>query len=338
MNCLEVIDIAAGASVQDLGRKGFQRYGVTAGGAMDRFALAEGQALLGNDSSSAALEFSVRGGRFGAIGALAVATSGAEMDVRINGIARPWRSTLFLQHGDCLEIGSAKRGVYGYLHLSGGIDSPLELGSRSYFLAAGIGRELMPGNRLCAMAETNARLARTLSRNDYLDRRSIRAVPSAQSGMFPESMRRDFERSEFEILPMRDRQGIRLSATAGPFFLKEGLRVASAAISRGDIQISGDGTPVVLMADAQPTGGFPRIACVIAADQDAVAQMPVGDKFRIRMVRREEAIAELKRMHWKVGSLRPQAEESELAESEADGLLGHSLISGAIRGDEHEID
>ena len=338
MPCLEIIEISAGSSIQDLGRIGFQRYGVTSGGAMDRFALAEGQALLGNDSNAAALELTLRGGSFRAAGSIAIATSGAEMGISVNNIARRWRSTILLKHGDNLEIQSARQGVYGYLHLLGGIDSPLVLGSRSYYPIAGIGSVLARGHRLCAISGGFPGFTRSLSPHEYLGNRIIRTVPSAQSGLFPEKIRHEFERSEFEVLPARNRQGIQLSATAGPFFFENGLRVASAAISRGDIQITGDGTPIILMADSQPTGGFPRIACVISADLGAVAQIPVGEKLKFRMIEREEAVSELKRMNRTIRSLRRMAEETESAGGDALELLRHSLISGAIRGDEHEID
>ncbi len=338
MACLDILDISAGASIQDFGRRGWQRYGVTAGGAMDRFALAEGQAILGNGPDAAALEFAVRGGRFRAVDSLAISTSGAEMDLKVNDVSRRWRSCLLLRSGDILEIGYARRGFYGYLHIPGGVEAPKILGSRSYLLMAGIGRDLASGDRLRGVSDRIPGSLRSLSPNAYLERRAIRVVLAAQSRMFPDRMRRDFKNSEFEILPARNRQGIRLAATRGPFCLDDGLRVPSAAISSGDIQISGDGTPIILMADSQPTGGFPRIACVISADLDAVAQMPIGEKFRIQIISREEAVSELGRMRREIDNLRSLAEASETESAGECALLRHSLISGAIRGDEYELD
>ncbi|RMH39345.1 MAG: urea amidolyase, partial [Alphaproteobacteria bacterium] len=142
---LRIQSLAPGASVQDRGRPGLQRFGVTGGGAMDMVALAEGQILLGNPPAAAALELAMAGGRFVATGPLVIATSGAEMALSVNGTQRPWRAVIDLEAGDVVEIGAARSGVYGYLHLTGGLDVPPVLGSRATHARAGLGPRIEAG-------------------------------------------------------------------------------------------------------------------------------------------------------------------------------------------------
>ncbi len=139
MAALRIVEIVPGATIQDGGRCGWRRFGVTAGGAIDSFALAEGQTLLGNDPDAAALEMFAVGGKFRCCGELAVATSGTRMEILVNRQPVRWRSVIRLRHDDRVEIGQASEGVYGYLHLPGGIDCPRILGSRSTHDASGLG-------------------------------------------------------------------------------------------------------------------------------------------------------------------------------------------------------
>ncbi|MBL4559122.1 MAG: biotin-dependent carboxyltransferase family protein [Rhodobacteraceae bacterium] len=255
MSGLEILSLAGPASVQDGGRPGWQRWGVPEGGALDIHALAEGQALLGNAPDAAALEMPGAGGRFRAQAAMVVATSGAEMALRVNGVARGWRSALALGPGETLEIGAAREGAIGYLHLPGGIDAPVELGARSAHRRAGLGLVPTAGDVLRPLGRGGV-AGRSLPRPAHFDRRCIRAMWGPQSALFDAASRARFAAETWTATPFRDRQGIRIAAAGGPFEAALGLTTLSEAVVLGDIQMLGTGEPVVLLADRQPTGGI----------------------------------------------------------------------------------
>ena len=150
---LRVVSIAPGASVQDLGRHGYQRFGIAEGGVMDRTAYAEGAALVGNSIDSAVIEFSGNGGEF-QVGErpILIACTGASMGLKIDGNTVPWRTSVLVNPGQVVTISAARDAVFGYLHVHGGIDVPVVLGSRSTHGRAGFGgycgRFLQAGDEL----------------------------------------------------------------------------------------------------------------------------------------------------------------------------------------------
>ena len=338
MSGLEILSLAPGATIQDRGRPGWLRFGVSAGGAVDGFALAEGQALLGNDADDAALEMFAHGGRFRARGAVAVATSGAEMALTLNGTPRPWRQSLQLHDGDLLEIGAVRDGVCGYLHLPGGIESPVVMGARSTHLRAGLGRVPKPGEMLEPRAPGRACPPLGLPRPDYFDRRQLRFLRGPQSRHFSAATIAAFLDGGFEVSPMRDRMGVRILPGHGPVRLEEGRSIASDAIVDGDIQITGDGTPAVLMAERGSSGGYPRIGTLAAADMGALAQMPAGARFTLREVARAEALAALAEQRRAIAALAGQARPLRRDPRDIADLLAYDLIDGVVRGDEDDDD
>lgn len=156
MSGVKVLKIGPAASVQDLGRPGLLDQGVPRGGAADPLALAEGAALLQQDPGFAALEMAGMGGSFEATGALRIALTGAPMSATLDGAALIWNASYRIEAGQRLEIGPARRGVYGYLHLGGGIDVPSVLGARATHLAAGLGKATAAGEVLVGGQDSGA--------------------------------------------------------------------------------------------------------------------------------------------------------------------------------------
>jgi len=338
---LEVLRITAGATIQDHGRPGLQRYGVCAGGAVDDYALTEGQALLGNAADAAALELAGDGGRFRARGGpLKLATSGANMRAGIAGEKLRWRTSFVLEDGEMLEIGPANDGTYGYLHVKGGFDTGVVLGSRSTHIRAGLGHAPELGDSLPVFqgAAGNPGAPVTLPEPPHLGRFEIRALWGPQAHLFSKATREAFAAANFKVSAARDRMGMRLDADCGPIHCETGQTVLSEAISLGDFQIPGDGRPVAMLADRGPTGGYPRIATVISADVAALAQLRTGTEFTLRMVEEEEALAALKQ--WRDQIARLPGEVHPLVRDPATmaDLLSYTLIDGMLRGDEHDID
>ncbi len=341
MNAVLLIDTAGPTiTIQDAGRPGYARFGLSAGGAMDPWAMAEGEALLGNPPGTATLEMAGFGGRFRMLHEPRwCALTGAVMQARLDGIPLPWRASFIVLPGQLLEIGPALTGVegcgtYGYLHVAGGLDTPKEIGARGTHVRAGIGGldggTLQSGTRL--PLGTPGVADRTPSRlplPEYLARRTIRVVWGPQSGRFRATSRDRLLKEPFAVSHRRDRMAMRLDMTgADPFeSLLTGL---SDPAMTGDIQVTGDGCPAVLMREHQPTGGYPRIATVITADLATAAQLPSGAPFRFALATLGDAVGALR--DWQDG-LRGLAERIRPL-GQADELLAHNLIGGVVSADD----
>lgn len=337
MSGLEILSIAPGASIQDRGRNGYLRFGVTSSGAMDDFALAEGQALLANGPDAAALEFAGAGGTFQARSQVWVALTGAEMVASLNGKPVGWRQSLKLAMGDILAIGGAVLGVYGYLHVTGGFRTETVLGARATHSRAGFGHVAKPGDILPVGDGGNSDAPDTvLPRPAYLECRRIRALWGPQSHLFDEPTRSGFAAAQFTVTPMRDRMGIRVMPSSGPVSTAGGLTIASDAVLPGDIQITGDGTPAILLADRGPSGGYPRIATVATADLATLAQMPVGAEFTLEFVDRQAAVAALLRHRADLMALPKQVRPLLRDPRDIADLLAYNLVGGMVRGDEQD--
>lgn len=340
MSGLEILRVAAGATIQDRGRPGLQRYGVCAGGAVDEYALTEGQVLLGNSTDAAALEFAGDGGKFRARGgALRLATSGATMRASLAGEPLRWRSSFTLQAGDVLEIGPAREGTYGYLHIAGGFGTEVVLGSRSTHIRAGLGYVPAAGDCLPVGEAGGAATSdppETLSEPPHLGRREIRALWGPQAHVFSDATRAAFAAASFRVSAARDRMGIRLDADCGPIHSETGQTILSEAISLGDFQIPGDGRPVAMLADRGPTGGYPRIATVISADIAALAQLRTGADFKLRMVDEDAALEALKLWRDQINRLPEDLRPLIRDPAKMSDLLSYTLVGGVLRGDEHD--
>ena len=274
-------------SVQDCGRFGMLRHGISASGPMDGRAFrlagmhAATNAASGIEFTTAGLAFTV------AAGSLRAGCAGGDFTLSVNGHRREWPAALSLSAGDRAEISPGDAGNYGYVRFDGEIDVPLVMGSRATNLTVGLGglqgRALRAGDRLgvrapaLAAASGEAVMATT-------EEGPIRVIWGLHAELFPPAMRARFLSSLFEISGRLDRMGTRLEDRHGVFSGAQRLSLVSDAIVPGDLQILGDGTPIVLQRDHQPTGGYPRIATVIGADLDRFAQLRPGSEVRFEPV------------------------------------------------------
>ncbi|KIC21418.1 5-oxoprolinase subunit C family protein [Leisingera sp. ANG-Vp] len=328
-----------GVSVQDLGRPGHLAGGLSRGGAADRLALAEGAALLGQDAGTAALEMAGAGGEFEASEDIRIALTGAPMRASLDGAPLVWNASHLLPCGGRLKIGGCEAGSYGYLHLGGGIATVPMLGSRSAHLGAGLGRTLQAGDRLPIGADPGLRgTGQRLDPAARCEGGTLRVVAGPQTGLFTPEQIRAFENTSFRRDVRGNRMGVRLTSEAAALKPGGGLTVVSEVIVPGDIQITGDGSPFVLLSECQTTGGYPRIGTVLPADLPLAAQARPGTLFRFRFVPLEEAVeieaAEQERRKTLGATLRPLLRDPR---SMFD-LLSYQLISGATAGDDLERD
>jgi biotin-dependent carboxylase-like uncharacterized protein len=275
-------------SLQDAGRIGSQRYGVSNSGAMDRLALAAANALVGNEAGAAAIEFMLLGGSFAcADGPVRVAVAGAPCAVSLDGQLVAGGSTILMHPGQTLTVGAMQAGVYAYLAVGGSFDLPLQLGSVSLHQRAALGgfhgRALAGGDRVPVRPTGPPERQRWMLPPLPLDpSAAVRVVLGPQDDHFTPGGLTTFLSSAYAVTQEADRMGYRLSGPKVEH--SNGYNIVSDGIVSGSIQVPGSGEPIVMMADRQTTGGYPKIATVISADLRIVAQRRPGEIVRFESV------------------------------------------------------
>jgi allophanate hydrolase len=324
-----------GLTVQDLGRPGWLSEGLSRGGAADRLGLLEGAALLGQDAGSAAVEMAAQGGVFEATEPMRIALTGAPMAARVGARRLAWNAVHVLGPGERLTVGSAREGVYGYLHAGGGLATEPVMGSRSAHLAARIGARLGAGDRLPVGPDGAAGAgAMRLEVEDRFGGGEVRLLPVPQTALFAPEDRRRFEATEFRRDPRGNRQGVRLGYDGAPFAGAAGLSLVSEVVQPGDVQLTGDGAPYVLLAECQTTGGYPRIGAVLPCDLPRLAQAAPGVALRFRFVALGEALAACRSEAAVLRDLRRRLRPVVRAAEDIPDLLGYQLISGVVAGED----
>lgn len=330
MGVLQVAQVGPGVAVQDLGRSGYLSKGLTRGGAADRLAVHEGAALLGQGPEHAVLEMVGTGGRFVASHDMRVALTGAEMAAQIDGAPIVWNASHALSKDSTLDIGPTRQGTYGYLHVGGGFATQTILGARATHQSCGLGRLVRTGDVLPLGADSKGTVGMTLPRDTRFSGGIVRIVPSMQTDDFEQETRDRFVATTFRRDPRANRQGIRMDCDGPGFSTPKALSIVSEVIVPGDIQITGDGTPFVLMAESQTTGGYPRIGSVLPCDLPRVAQAPAGSSLQFQFVSREDgaAVQARARADWVAlpNSVTPLVRDPATMQD----LLSYQMVGGVV--------
>ncbi|MBJ6126352.1 biotin-dependent carboxyltransferase family protein [Microvirga splendida] len=319
-------------ALQDRGRIGYQGFGVSPSGAMDRRALAMANALVGNPADTAAIEFVNLGGAFMAAGGdLHLAVAGAGASASVDGTPVPPLTSFVLKEGQTLEVGHPRTGTFAYLAVAGGLAVEPQLGSLSFHLRSRLGglkgSPLQAGNHLPCRPEHQAGEPMQLTIDIVEETGPLRVMLGPQDDYFtPESISLLLE-SEFTISPQADRMGFQL--TGPKLEHAKGFNIVSDGIVDGHIQVPGSGQPIVLMRDRQTAGGYPKIATVISADLGRFAQMRPGAKVRFRAVERDEAVAAARQLKDWIASLPAHLIPVRYALT-TEHLLSRNLIGGTV--------
>jgi antagonist of KipI len=294
--CLFVEDPGFLASVQDAGRPGLGGLGIAAGGAADPESLEVANALLGNPAGAAVLELTLAGARLRALRTVTLALSGADLGARVAGSneAAPAGETVTLRGGDVLVLhgppAATLAGCRAYIAIPGGVAVPEALGSRSTALGAGFGG--LDGRALRAGDVIEAAGATALQRDPARWAgpavaplgQPIRVLPGPRAGEAFEAL----VARGWTVSPASDRIGLRLAGVPLPAAPGAGS-IASHGVLPGAVQLPPDGLPIVLLVDAQPTGGYPVVAVVAAVDRPRLGQLAPGMPVRLEPV--DEAAA-----------------------------------------------
>ncbi|WP_045393425.1 biotin-dependent carboxyltransferase family protein [Falsirhodobacter sp. alg1] len=286
---IEVLRPGMMLTVQDAGRFGFRHAGVSQAGPMDQGAHALANALVGNGPQAAALEFATTGGTFRAHSACRIAVTGGTPEVRIDTDVVAAGESHRMEKGQTLSIGTMPDSTWGYLAVSGGFEVPLVMGSRATHLRSGIGALVQAGAHLpLGSHDPRAPCYTTYRQPAPLPATTIiRAVAGPQDDAFAPEVLEQFFGDVFTVSPKRDRMAMVLDGPALP--ARHGHDIVSDGTVMGSVQVPGSGHPLVLMAESQTTGGYPKIATVIGADLARLAQLPTGRKFRFEKVTQEKA-------------------------------------------------
>lgn len=308
---IEVLSPGLMTSVQDLGRYGFQKHGVIVSGAMDSYALRVANILVANRQGEAALEITLVGPKLKIEKGTLLALTGGNLSPVMDGKPVPMWRPIYINKDSVLEFGACRSGCRAYLAVAGGFDIQEVMGSKSTYLRAGIGgfqgRALqkgdilesnIPGGELADRVMKHLRKAGTVfsAPSWYVDRGyipaaanpvSIRVMPGRQFECFTTDSRERLFSQPFLITTQSDRMGYRLSGTV--LKLTEHLELISEAVALGTVQVPPDGNPIILLADRQTAGGYPKIAQVATVDIPRIAQVKPGGKLMFTRVSVEAA-------------------------------------------------
>jgi antagonist of KipI len=313
-----MIEILSGgilSTVQDQGRYGYREYGVPISGAMDRYALRVANILVGNEGDAAGIEATFYGLKLRSFIDTRIAITGGDLSPQINDQPVPMWASIRLPKDGVLSFRRLRSGFRAYVAVQGGIDIPTLMNSRSTMAKAafgGTGGALKSGDRL----KIGKNWARTkLERRTLPDRfipkystqNELRVVPGPQADYFSPETVEVFFGSEYTITPQSDRQGYRLTGPALRHI--RSYNVITEAVWPGVVQVPGDGFPILLLADAQTTGGYPKIGSVISVDLDKLGQAKPSDKIRFKSVSLERSLELLREQEDQVEEITQLGEE-----------------------------
>ncbi len=322
MRAIEVIDGGMLTTVQDLGRFGYQRYGVPTSGALDLFSLRAANRLVGNPDDGAGFEVTLLGPRLRFLVPATIALTGADLGARLDGQPLPrWQSVL-VDAGAVLTFAEPRDGMRAYLAVAGSLDVPVVLGSRSTYTRSKLGgvegRPLKAGDVLHVCGDRPVLLGGALRMPEacqpaYGHAHVLRVVLGPQEDRFTARGINTFLSSTYTVAPQSDRMGYRLT---GPTI--EHLRgpdIVSDGTPFGAVQVAGDGAPIVLLADRGTAGGYTKIATVIGPDLPHLAQALPGDTVRFARVDLEaayRAVREQERQLESIAAAGPGADRTKL--------------------------
>lgn len=303
MNMISVIKPGLFTTIQDLGRYGFQKDGVVVSGAMDHYAHRLANYLVGNEDDAPTLEVTLIGPKLHFDVDAVISICGGNLSPSINGKPIPMWKSIFIKKKEVLQFGNIVHGARSYLAVSGGFHVPMVMNSASTYARGKFGgfygRALQQHDTLTIspLSEFAKRIKEQLVRNGNSNwtvphsttysPSKIRVMKGRQFEKFSSINREHFLNSSYKIEANSDRMGYRFEGQS--LFLSKKEEMLSEAVTFGTIQITTEGKPIILLADRQTTGGYPKIAQVASVDFPSLAQMKPGDIIKFELITVDEA-------------------------------------------------
>jgi antagonist of KipI len=304
---LQVLEAALMMTVQDGGRFGYQRYGMPESGPMDGWAFQAANRLVGNDLSAACVEIGFSSAEIYLERRCLLSLCGAGYRLSINNRHLPLWMAFLGKPGDRILMEKIPGGSWAYLAAAGGVHSEVWMGSRSAYPAVGLGRKLDQGDRLplgspSAQDELfSGRFFPTAARPAYATEPVIRVTPGPHLAWFTSESWDSFCQGAYAVSTQSDRMGYRLKGP--PLAHQSGADLISQGMVKGEIQVPGDGQPIVMMPDHPTTGGYACIATVAKADLHLLAQVEAGRGIvRFKPITLDEARSAWIEMNEKISS------------------------------------
>ncbi|ACM13333.1 biotin-dependent carboxyltransferase family protein [Bacillus cereus group sp. TH43LC] len=305
---VEVLHAGMFTTVQDLGRSHYQQYGVPVGGAMDQSALRMINMLVGNEENEAALEMTIMGPKLLIKKTTLLAIGGADMEPLLNGERIPLWRPILAEEGSMLCFGKVKSGCRTYVTFAGGIHIDRTMGSKSTYIRAAIGgiegRMLKKGDyfQIGVQPEMANRFVQDLQKDEriktkwaisnsvlpkYKKHPKLRVIADFEYDQFTEESKKAFFTKEYKVSNYADRMGYRVEGEILNRAVEK--EILSSSVTFGTIQVPNGGQPIILMADRQTTGGYPRMGNIISVDLPLLAQLKPGDYVSFENITLEEA-------------------------------------------------
>lgn len=324
-------------TVQDIGRFGHQRFGVTPAGPMDRISFHIAAALVGNAPSDPQIEIGTGGLELEAAGhAVLIGFAGPHVHAVLDSQPLAETQSLVLEPGQRLFISPAAPAGWAYLAVAGGFEAPCPLGSYASHTRSGLGGGTALAGSQLHFTHVASSTAKTylLAENAWPARPArLRLLPGPQAEMFTDEAWTALTTSTYTLSPRSDRMGYRLD---GPALTRaaEGEMVSDGIVT-GAIQVPHDGAPIVLMADRQTTGGYPKIAVLATADLPFAAQTLPGAEIKFTEATAEDAISALKAQQQFIAQIPSKLVAKSTTEAlTPEALLAHNLVGGVISATE----
>lgn len=296
MAVLRVLKPGMLTTIQDLGRWGLQSRGVPVAGPMDACSHRVANALAGNDADAATLEVTLVGPELEFEDARVVAVAGAEFEITVDGRSAPHATSFLVGAGKRLRLGSRIRGTRAYIAIAGGIAVPATLGSRATHVVSCMGgldgRPLKAGDRLPLGARPfREPLAGGIAAPIETGHVRLRVLPGPQADYFVNDALERLQSGSYVVSARSDRMACRLEGPALQH--ARGADTISDATPLGSLQVPASGLPILLMADRQTTGGYPKLATVISADISVAGQLGPGDRLSFVVCSARDAMTAL---------------------------------------------
>ncbi|WP_082233294.1 biotin-dependent carboxyltransferase family protein [Halobacillus massiliensis] len=303
---IKVIKDGLLTSIQDLGRTGYQKYGVISSGSMDTYAHRIANILIGNEEKAATIEITLLGPEIKFEEDALISLCGGDLSPQINGKnIRMWKP-IYIEKGATLKFGKPRSGCRAYLAIAGGLDIPEVMESQSTYLRAELGgfkgRALSSGDEILFQSSLSKEQKQFVEGKgfteskwmvsssmipDYSPRPVVSIIEGPQFDWFDEISQKSLFTEPFKVSSQSDRMGYRLN---GPSLsLEEKKELISEAVAFGSIQVPADGNPIILLADRQTTGGYPKIGQAASVDLPAITQVKPGEQISFKKITLEEA-------------------------------------------------